>query len=146
MQGIPQSFLTWLTTHRGTAIFPIWFLIIGAECLTEKEAQEEVLNVIDDLLKDKSSRAEYIKNELRKAWRSTSSSSHQKAHIVNAVSDNNMLSVLDSASIFSTQHQMQPGLVNPAMVTADFSVEGHPYKNFYVPPLGRTDDFPFGNY
>ncbi|RJE17668.1 hypothetical protein PHISCL_09993 [Aspergillus sclerotialis] len=131
---------------RGTATFPIWFLIIGAECLVEKEAQEDVLKVIDDLLKDNSFRAEYIKNELRKAWGSTSSSSHQKAPGVNAVSDNNMFSALDSASIFSKQHQMKPGLVNPAMAAADFSVEGHPYKNYYVPPLGRTDDFQFGNY
>ena len=27
------------------------------------------------------------------------------------------------------------GIVNPILRTADFSVSGHPYQNFYVPPI-----------
>lgn len=113
--------------------FPIWFFIIGAECLVQRESQAEALRIVDDVLKDNSLRAEYIKNELREAWGWDwdASASRQTAAVEH--------SVLDSATIFSARSEVLSGIVNPIMATADFSMEGHPYGNYYIPSLSRID-------
>ncbi|RMJ23077.1 hypothetical protein PHISP_06053 [Aspergillus sp. HF37] len=121
---------------RGMTSFPIWFFIIGAKCLVQRESQVEALGIVDDVLKDNSLRAEYIKNGLREAWGWDwdASTSHQTAAVEH--------SVLDSATTFATRPEVPSGLVNPIMATADFSVEGHPYGNYYIPSLSRIDGDP----
>ena len=105
------------------ATIPIWFFIIGAECLTQNEAQIEALEIVDDIAKENSFRAEYIKNGLRKAWGRDTSASLQTP----TVGPVNGPSVLDSATTFSTRRKMPSGIINPTMTTSNFSIEGHSY-------------------
>lgn len=117
------------------ATFPIWFLIIGAECLTRTKARIEALEIVDDIVDDNDFRAEYIKNGLRQAWGWDTPTSHQTP----TVGPVNGHSVLDSATTFSTRRELPSGIANPIMTTADFSVEGRPYQDHYVPRRNRIN-------
>lgn len=38
------------------------------------------------------------------------------------------------------------GVINPLMATADFSMENHPYQDYYVAPHRSISHYPFGGF
>lgn len=115
--------------------FPIWFLIIGAECLTQTKARTEALEIVDNIVNDNDFGAEYIKTGLREAWGWDTPASYQTP----TVGPLKGHSVLDLATTFSTRRELPSGIANPIMTTADFSVEGRAYQNYCVPRRNRID-------
>lgn len=124
-----------LTAIRGMATFPIWFLVIGAECLTQRKAQIEALEIVDNIIKENDFRAEYIKNGLREAWGWDSSTSHQTP----TVGPVNGYSVLDLATTFSTRRKAPSGIVNPTMTTTDFPTKCHLYQDHHDPERAQIE-------
>ncbi|KAB8228183.1 Zn(II)2Cys6 transcription factor [Aspergillus alliaceus] len=119
---------------RGFASLSIRFLAIAAECLATRVAQEEVFRIIDNIAKDTGWKSDQVKEGLQQAWGWHPAQQH---HPVST--DSNALSLLNDHHTFdldptSTLLKMPPGVVNPIMAFADFSLDNHPYQDHYVAP------------
>ncbi|OJJ37147.1 hypothetical protein ASPWEDRAFT_38801 [Aspergillus wentii DTO 134E9] len=110
---------------RGLASLSIRFLATAAECLATREAQEEALRILDNLIKKTGWPAEYIKEELQATW--GWDISHQQHH-----------------ALSSTTHIPAHPKNNPLMAYSDSSMENHPYQNYYVPPHHPIDHYQYG--
>ncbi|KAE8350417.1 hypothetical protein BDV28DRAFT_139173 [Aspergillus coremiiformis] len=119
---------------RGVASLSLRFLAVAAEFLATREAQEEVFGIIDTIAKETGSRSEQVKEELQQAWGWNPSQPHQPVS-----ADSTAVSLLNDHPTFdldptSTLLKMPPGVVNPIMAFADFSMDNHPYQDHYVAP------------
>jgi hypothetical protein len=107
--------------------------------LISREAQEEALEIFDKIIKETGWRIEFIKIELKETWGwNAAPSQHQQPETpVPTESDQSesTISLLNSPLLPASKRQKLPsGIVNPTMATADFSMENHPYQNYYVAP------------
>lgn len=129
--------------YSGIASLAIRFLSFAVECLATREAQEEALQILDRLLNETGWQSDTIKQELQGAWGWTS---QQIPTSTNPASLMNEHPMLDSTIHYPAQPRMPPGVINPTMITADFSMENHPYRDFYIPPHSQhfIDEFQFG--
>lgn len=126
-------------------------LAIAAECLTDRKAQEEVLEIFDKIIKETGWRVEFIRAELQETWGWTvpERPHDQQNHAVapgasrsgpgSLMSENSTLN--SSAPIAPSQKMMHGGIVNPTMATADFSLANHPYQNHYVAPHHQVHQY-----
>lgn len=109
-------------------------LAVAAKCLETHDTQEEVLGILETLVKDTCWRAEPVKEELRRTWGWTIS--HPET--------------VDPAQMHSHYYDLDPALgagfsstvVNPLSDMGDFSSENHPYQGYYVPPHHVLDHYP----
>ncbi|PYH42835.1 Zn(II)2Cys6 transcription factor [Aspergillus saccharolyticus JOP 1030-1] len=127
---------------RGVASLSIRFLAIAAGCLVTREAQHEVFEILDNIIKETGWRAENVKNELQAAWGWSSHHGPPMAtsEEIVAMFGNEQQQALRPSHIPPAR---MTGAVNPLMATADFSMENHPYQDHYVAPH-RALDFSFG--
>jgi hypothetical protein len=107
---------------------------VAAECLATREAQEEVFGILDNIAKETGWRSEQVKEGLQQVWGWDPAQEHQPVS-----ADSNAMSLLNDHHAFnldptSTLLKMPPGVVNPIMAFADFSMDNHPYQDHYVAP------------
>ncbi|OJJ98698.1 hypothetical protein ASPACDRAFT_121261 [Aspergillus aculeatus ATCC 16872] len=134
---------------RGVASLSIRFLAIAAGCLVTREAQHEVFEILDHIIKETGWRTESVKNELQAAW---GWSSH---HGPPMATSEEIVAMFGSGD--GHDHPDAPlrpchispeskivGVVNPLMASADFSMENHPYQDHYVAPHRALGGFSFG--
>lgn len=116
----------------GNTTFPIWFLIIGAECLVDRQSQKELLSILQRMLTSNPARVQHIKDELRKVWDRTCLYSRQRSQPRTDDADPRH-SALD---MVTTPNRSRSGaeLMNPIMLHTDFSYGFHPSFDTYVPP------------
>jgi hypothetical protein len=108
----------------------LYFLVLAAECLDTREAQGEVLGIIDTITKVTGSNAEPIKNDLKQIW----SWVDAHPHTMIPAQMHNHFYELDPALSTSNHPDPSSSLHNPLLSTGDFSLENHPYQGYYVPP------------
>ncbi|CRL29285.1 Fungal transcriptional regulatory protein, N-terminal [Penicillium camemberti] len=118
------------TTDQGVADISLCFLVLAAECLDTREAQEEVLGIFDTITKVTGSSAEPIKNDLKQIW----SWADAHPHTVTPAQMHNHFYELDPSLSISNHPGSSPGPHNPLLTAGDFSLENHPYQAYYVPP------------
>ncbi|KAF7116830.1 hypothetical protein CNMCM5793_005411 [Aspergillus hiratsukae] len=127
---------------RSIAGLSIQFLAVAAECLVTKEAQEEAIKILDRIVKETGWPAEHIRNDLRQAW--GWQIPHQQ-EVPFASTDTVLL--LDGQYPLHTSDtadlRCPPGAINPIMASADFSMENHPYREYYVAPHHPIHDFSY---
>jgi hypothetical protein len=131
-------------SSRGIADIALRCLVIAAECLQTREAQEEVLGIFDNLTKVTGSNAESTKNDLKQMW----SWADAHPHTVNPAQMHNHFYELDPALTMSDTNGLPASSNNPLLATGDFSMENHPYQGFYVPPHHHhaLDQYHYGAY
>ncbi|KAL4889443.1 hypothetical protein BDV59DRAFT_118071 [Aspergillus ambiguus] len=134
------------TKSRGVASLSIRFLAFAAGCLTTREAQEEILGILDGIISETGWQAEHIKDELQAVWGWTTAHKEQSiASVEDAFGLLGDLSSLDTGAI-PDPLRMPPGIVNPVMEFADFSMENHPYQEYYVPPHHQVNHYQYGDF
>lgn len=116
--------------NRGVADISLYFLVLAAECLDTRAAQEEVLGIFDTITKMTSSSAEPIKNDLKQIWSWTD----DRPHTVTPAQMHNHFYELDPSLSISNHPGSSPSPHNPLLTAGDFSLESHPYQAYYVPP------------
>lgn len=121
---------------RGAASVSIRCLALAAECLVERHAQQEALEIFDKIIKETGWRVDFIKKELQETWGWTTPQHHYHQSPPTGtpgsiLSEN---SALNSSAPISAPHKLPAGVVNPLMATADFSMANHPYQTHYVAP------------
>lgn len=102
-----------------------------------REAQEEVLEILDKIIKETGWRVGFLKSELQEKWGWIPSSNTPGGNSLTAGS------LLNSAMPPMTRPRIPSGIVNPLMATADFSMENHPYQNHYVAPHNHLDHYQY---
>ncbi|KAL2831881.1 hypothetical protein BJY01DRAFT_226357 [Aspergillus pseudoustus] len=104
--------------NPGIPIFSIQLLAIAAECLVDREAQEEALLVFDKITHDAGLKTQQAKDKLVKAWGWGPYHDHQPAP--------------DSANPGHsfTGVEMQPGTTDPALSFGE-ALESHPYLDHH---------------
>lgn len=131
--------------YSGVASFSIRFLAFAAECLSTRESQEEALQILDRLLNQTSWQPDSIKIKLQEAWawNSQPATSADSASLMNEHH-----TMLKPSMSFPEQPKMPCGVINPTLLTADFSMENHPYRGFYISPHSQhfIDEFQFGSF
>jgi hypothetical protein len=126
-------------------------LAIAAECLTDRQSQEEVLATFEKIIKETGWQAGFIRAELMELWGWNASAEQQQmasGQPPNRIPLSGSNSLLNSA-IGSRQQpvpSIPPGIVNPLLATADFSAENHPYQNHYVAPHSQLDPYQYNPY
>ncbi|PGH02419.1 hypothetical protein AJ79_07651 [Helicocarpus griseus UAMH5409] len=142
---------------RGVGSVSLRCLAIAAECLTNRQAQEEVLQIIDKIMKETGWQVAFLRGELmeRWGWNTNSSSSpsqqqqQQQQTSASTTSSASAPTLLSSSSLLNSslpnpnvstpsRPRMPQGIVNPLMATADFSYENHPYQSHYVAPHSQS--------
>ncbi|KAJ5817898.1 hypothetical protein N7447_007906 [Penicillium robsamsonii] len=118
------------TTDRGVADISLYFLVLAAECLETRGAQDQVLGIFDTITKVTGRSAEPIKNDLKQIW----SWADAHPHTVTPAQMQNHFYELDPSLSISNHPGSSPSLHNPVLTTGDFSLENHPYRGYYVPP------------
>jgi hypothetical protein len=107
-----------------------------------KEAREEVIKILDRIVKETGWRADHIRNDLQQAW--GWQIPHQQevpsvsTETISLFDGRNPLHASDTADL-----RCPPGAINPIMAYADFSMENHPYQEYYVAPHHHIDDFSY---
>lgn len=173
----PRKQLLILTAYvicSGVATTSIRCLAIAAECLTARKAQEEVLQIIDKIIKETGWRIAFLKSELQTKWgwnnstnnntnttttTTTTAATNTTNNTIKALSmDNGTLPTpIPAGSITTTAPTPPPpvpptrcrfpsGIINPLMATADFSMANHPYQDHYVAPQNGLDGYPYTHY
>ncbi|RAH58734.1 C6 zinc finger domain protein [Aspergillus piperis CBS 112811] len=151
MQTVQQSHardICGIVAHsrdRGVASLSIRFLAIAAECLATREAQQEALGILEDIIKQTGWKAEHVKQELQEAW-GWSDSHGPPMHM-----SEDILALFNSDHPLTADHtparpKVPAGVINPLMATADFSMENHPYQDYYVAPHRSISHYPFGGF
>jgi hypothetical protein len=123
-------------------------LAIAAECLVSREAQEEVLEIFDKIIKETGWRVGFLKDELHEKWGwNNQQPQSDRPNSTTAAADSSGNSLLNSAMTpASTRPRVPSGIVNPLMATADFAMENHPYQNHYVAPHTQIDSYQYGSF
>ncbi|KAI2830016.1 transcriptional regulator family: Fungal Specific TF [Aspergillus niger] len=151
MQTVQQSHardICGIVAHsrdRGVASLSIRFLAIAAECLATREAQQEALGILEDIIKQTGWEAEHVKQELQEAW-GWSDSHGPPMHM-----SEDILALFNSDHPLAADHtparpKVPAGVINPLMATADFLMENHPYQDYYVAPHRSLSHYPFGGF
>ncbi|PLN86005.1 hypothetical protein BDW42DRAFT_159851 [Aspergillus taichungensis] len=119
---------------RGIAGLATRFLALAAESFRTRETQEETLKILDDIATRTGYSTESIKHDLQEVWgwKSAGCSSIESPSTYAAPN----FTSSDSFGSVYTQLKMPPGIVNPIMACADFSMDNHPYQGYYVAPHG----------
>ncbi|KAJ5782845.1 transcriptional regulator family: Fungal Specific TF [Penicillium paradoxum] len=115
---------------RGIADISLRFLAFAAECLQTREAQEEVIGIIDTITKVTGSNSESTKDDLKQIW----SWAEAHPHTVIPAQMHNHFYELDPSLLIPERPGSAPSLNNPLLTKGDFSLEHHPYQGYYVPP------------
>ncbi|EED22971.1 C6 transcription factor (ArcA), putative [Talaromyces stipitatus ATCC 10500] len=134
---------------RGVATTSIRTLAIAAECFVTREAQQEVLQIIDKIIKETGWRISFLKTELQAKWGWNTSAPGSNANIMTTATTttNTPISSIDNGSLPNPttgsnsngstppgRSRLLSGIINPLMATADFSMANHPYQDHYVAP------------
>ncbi|KAK2737435.1 hypothetical protein FQN57_007525 [Myotisia sp. PD_48] len=152
---------------RGVASVSIRCLAIAAEHLTSRASQEEVLGIIDKIIKETGWQIGFLHQELmgKWGWHENASNrnqrlpgqqlkSHEPDHVTSTTTipsasplDMNS-SLLASGTIAPAPRLRAPqGIVNPLMAAADFTAENHPYQSHYVAPQNsQPNSFQYAPY
>ncbi|QGA14140.1 hypothetical protein EYB26_001793 [Talaromyces marneffei] len=139
---------------RGIATTSIRCLAIAGECLVAREAQEEVLQIIDKIIKETGWRIAFLKPELQAkwGWNTSAPTNTNNSNITTTTTpttslsmDNGTLPTPNPPTVIPTtastptpppaataRSRFPPGIINPLMATADFSMPNHPYQEHYV--------------
>ncbi|KAJ4296907.1 hypothetical protein N0V90_006955 [Kalmusia sp. IMI 367209] len=107
---------------RGVASVALRSLAIAAECLTRRDAQEEVLNIVDKIRTETGWRVGFMNDELKERW-GWNNQEHQQAQPPQQQAP---------APQMQPQTRMYPRM-NP-LVGVDFNNAQHPYQEHYIPP------------
>ncbi|PYH89875.1 C6 zinc finger domain protein [Aspergillus ellipticus CBS 707.79] len=151
MQTIQQSHardICGIVAHsrdRGVASLSIRFLAIAAECLTTREAQHEAFEILETITKQTGWKAEQVKKEFQEAW------GWSDSHGPPIPMSEDILALFHSDHALDPGHvpprpKMPTGVINPVMATADFSMENHPYQDYYVAPHRSLGHYPYGGF
>ncbi|WEW57713.1 hypothetical protein PRK78_003180 [Emydomyces testavorans] len=138
---------------RGVASVSIRCLAIAAESVVGREAQEEVIAILDKIIKETGWQVGFLQHELIEKWGWNGGASHMSPHqqqmTTAGPSADLGSSLLNSAipSAVPSRPRMPQGIVNPLMATADFSFDEHPYQNHYVAPHNNhLNNYHYGSY
>ncbi|KAF2838899.1 hypothetical protein M501DRAFT_934835 [Patellaria atrata CBS 101060] len=142
-----------ITAHvkdsRGVASVALRSLAIAAECLTNRREQEEVLRIFDKIRQETGWRVGFVNKELKEKWGWQDEAQPQQTQIPNmqntslfqhqsTIQPQATLQSLPVTSLPPTQSTARarppPGILNPLLATADFSMPQHPYQAHYVAP------------
>lgn len=122
-------------------------LAIAAECLTSRDAQEEVLDIVDKIMKEAGWRIGFLKNELQEKWGWETANNRPQSESASSNTPLNGHSLLNSNTITTpSRTRIQSGIVNPLMATADFSMPNHPYQDHYVAPQTHLESYDYPPY
>lgn len=132
-------------------------LAIAAECVVGREAQEEVIAILDKIIKETGWQVGFLQHELIEKWgwngagphMSPHQGQHQQQMTPTGPSTDLGSSLLNSAlpGAAPSRPRMPQGIVNPLMATADFSFANHPYQNHYVAPHNNhLNNYHYGSY
>jgi hypothetical protein len=132
-------------TNSGVASVSLRCLAIAAECLVNRQSQEEVIQILDKIIKETGWQVSFLQHELieKWGWNETNTASHtsqpdQDSHQSLMSPSSELGSSLLNSSLGTQPPPPRPrlpqGIVNPLMATADFSFENHPYQNHWVAP------------
>ncbi|KAJ5178027.1 uncharacterized protein N7500_000726 [Penicillium coprophilum] len=116
--------------NRGVADISLYFLVLAAESLETRQAQEQALGIFDNITKVTGSNAEQIQNDLKQIW----SWADAHPHTVAPALMHNHFYELDPSLSISSHPGSSPSLHNPLLTAGDFSLENRPYQGYYVPP------------
>ncbi|KAL1953310.1 hypothetical protein VTO42DRAFT_3017 [Malbranchea cinnamomea] len=129
---------------RGVASVSLRCLAIAAECLVNRQAQEEVLQILDKVIKETGWQVAFLQQELMEHWGwntsaiQVSQQEQQQLPPIATTAPSDLGSSVLNSPYLSTDPMSRPrlpqGIVNPLMATADFSAENHVYQNHYVAP------------
>ncbi|OJJ50847.1 hypothetical protein ASPZODRAFT_11693 [Penicilliopsis zonata CBS 506.65] len=123
---------------RGISSISIRCLALAAECLVPREAQQEVLNILDKINRETGWAVETIKAELQETWGWTVPETHPHHSSASFIGDDSSL----ATSVHALHRpKTSAGVVNPMMATADFSMENHPYQSHYVAPHQHLEHY-----
>ena len=106
---------------RGVASVALRSLAIAAECLDRRDAQEEVLTIVDKIRTETGWRVGFINDELKQKWGWNNQQEHQP---------------VQAPPQAPAQLQPQPRIypmMNP-LAGVDFNNAQHPYQEHYIPP------------
>ncbi|PGH19558.1 hypothetical protein AJ80_03894 [Polytolypa hystricis UAMH7299] len=150
---------------RGVASVSIRCLAIASECLTSRQAQEEVLEIIGKIIKETGWQVGFLRGELMEKWGWNANQPQAQQQPQQQQQQGGSSSPppptsggLSSSLLNSAMSASQPtppppsrprppaGIVNPLMATADFSFENHPYQNHYVAPHNHMQNYPYESY
>ncbi|KAI9721930.1 MAG: hypothetical protein M1812_001887 [Candelaria pacifica] len=141
-----------LTLCSGVASVALRSLAIAAECLTVRREQEEVLQIVEKIMKETGWRVGFLKKELPEKWgwnqeeplHPQQQPQPQQQQMPTAMMQNQVPYQFQPSPQGSTQSSLPPappvqrripsGITNPLMATADFSSQHHPYQSYYVAP------------
>lgn len=107
---------------RGVASVALRSIAIAADCLTRRDAQEEVLNIVDKIRTETGWRVGFINDELKEKW-GWNKQEQQPAQPPQQQAP---------APPMPSQPRMYPRL-NP-LAGVDFNSPNHPYQEHYIPP------------
>lgn len=111
---------------RGVASVALRSLAIAAECLTERNAQEEVLQIIAKIRQETGWRVGFINDELQAKW-------GWNAHGQQAPPPPQQQQAPTPQPTPQARPAMRPGFPNP-LQGVDFNNAQHPYQEVYVAP------------
>lgn len=143
--------------YRGVASVSIRCLAIAAECVVGREAQEEVIAILDKIIKETGWQVGFLQHELIEKWGWNSATTHMSPHqgqhqqqMTTAGPSTDLgSSLLNSAlpGAVPSRPRVPQGIVNPLMATADFSFANHPYQSHYVAPHNNhLNNYHYGSY
>ncbi|KAK2798751.1 hypothetical protein FQN50_008733 [Emmonsiellopsis sp. PD_5] len=149
---------------RGVGSVSIRCLAIAAECLTTRQAQEEVLQIIDRIIKETGWQVGFLRPELIEKWgwnASPPQQQQQQSHqqpvsaspgpapsslLASSLLNSGMSSGNTTTTSAPARPRVPQGIVNPMMATADFSYENHPYQSHYVAPHSHNHIGGYGHF
>ncbi|KAB5540223.1 C6 zinc finger domain-containing protein [Coniochaeta sp. 2T2.1] len=141
------------TQDHGVASVAIRSLTIASSVLTNPDEQKEVLSILDRIHKDTGWKLGSVLAELKKAWgwREPGAAGNNQGTGTGTGTGTGVLSGLAMAPLAPPPGQQQgggaaaqalnpvaPRPINPLLATADFRLEGGPYRTWYRPPNGPS--------
>lgn len=139
-----------ITAHvkdRGVASVALRSLAIAAECLVVRREQEEVLEIFDKIRKETGWKVGFLNKELRLKWGWPPEQDEVQQQMT---AQQNSLSQFFPATsqapapatslppappqVAPRPQAFAPGVLNPLLRSADFSLPNHPYQQYYQPP------------
>lgn len=161
-----------IATFRGVASVSIRCLVIAAECLVNRVSQEQVLDIMDKILKETGWKIGALQQELVQKWgwnvkaegppmpqdqhqHQHSHQQHQQPAMASIPTTSTAASPMNlNPSLLPPEVGLAPprpaipqGIVNPMMAAADFNAANHPYQNHYVAPQNTPQgSYQYGHY
>lgn len=124
---------------RGVASVAIRSLAIAAETLGTRREQEEVLEIFERVRRETGWNVKFLGTELKVKWGWAEEMPQSMAHT--SVLANFLPSPQSSLGPSPTpaRPMLRPGILNPLLASADFSLAVHPYQSHYQPPNTNTN-------